>query len=719
MANFFIDFYNRVRNNGCSYVPKGQYYSHVVYTNVIWLISYLAIIIYSSVNFFLAGSSTLLIGTTLFYHAVFITSFLLIKKGRISYGKHLMILSIYSAIAVFDHLNGPQVFTFLMMFAAIPVAPNIFHFKKQVVIIVAYVIMPLAYLFLSQFYTYDLLKAPVLSNSHPVAFKVFAISLAFILLVIFAIYMILRSSYKQHKLIAESIGLQTTLDNAIGAIWSIDKNFTLIAVNKKYTDSIAEEFAITEMFIGKNIKENGLWDLFSLKIKQQYIDVLSGIEVLSELKINNKEFEIKAVPIFDTKAKIIGATFTSRDITENKKFENDLKEAKQKAEAASRAREHFLSNMSHELRTPLNGIIGLVDILRDEKYLPEQKENFENLSNISRHTVQLVNNILDFAKIEAGKASLDSKRFGLKKFIKKINAVFITATKLKGITFKTTITGNDDIYIKGDEVSLSQVLINLIGNAIKFTEYGTVELKVDIDDAKDASNHYLRFSVIDSGIGIKKEHFSKIFEGFNQADEKTTRKYGGTGLGLSISDKILRLMHSKLKVESEFGKGSCFYFEVSLEKSSYLRHLRSIPADTIKNRVLPNVKILLAEDNAINQIVAIKILEKWQSKVTVVDNGLLALTAAKESDFDIILMDLDMPVMDGYESLSLIKAIKPQIPVIALTAASFDDMDAFLEKKGFNGVVQKPFVKDDLFYSIMNLVENGVKLPGYGLKQLP
>jgi CheY-like chemotaxis protein len=331
--------------------------------------------------------------------------------------------------------------------------------------------------------------------------------------------------------------------------------------------------------------------------------------------------------------------------------------------------------------------------------------------------VQLVNNILDFAKIEAGKASLDSKRFNVKKFIKKINAVFITSTKLKGIGFKTTISGNDDIYIKGDEVSLSQVLINLIGNAIKFTEHGTVELKIDIDDAKEAPHHILKFSVIDSGIGIKKEHFSKIFEGFNQADQKTTRKYGGTGLGLSISDKILRLMNSQLKLESEFGKGSCFYFSVCLEKSSYIRHIKSIPAETIKNRILPNIKILLAEDNVINQLVATKILEKWQTRVTVVDNGLNALQAAKENDFDIILMDLDMPVMDGYESLSLIKAIKPQIPIIALTAASFDDMDNFLQKKGFNGVVQKPFVKDNLFYSIMNLVESGMPFPDQAVKQ--
>ncbi|MEO6540786.1 MAG: ATP-binding protein, partial [Ferruginibacter sp.] len=638
-------FIEKVRNNGCEYVPKGRSYGHTVYANLILMSTYFAVCIYTTVNLFFIDFSLLFILITVFFHTLFISCFFAIKKGFITLGKHLLIIAANLSIAVYDHLNGPGMLTFLILFAFIPTALNIFDFKKQFFTILFYLLLPLAYIFFSQFYSYNYFKAPVLDVHNKTLFKVFTIIEAFSLAIIFAFYMILRSKYKQNKLINQGLCLQTTLNNSIGAIWSIDTDFNLIAVNQKYTDSIEEEFGIREMSLGKNIKRTGLWLKFSPAVKQQYIDVLNGHEILHEIKINNKDFQISGVPIFNEKGKIIGATYTSRDITEDKIFENDLKEAKKKAEEASKAKEQFLSNMSHELRTPLNGIVGIVDILRDEKYLKGQKENFENLSNLSQHTVELVNNILDFAKIEAGKASLENKRFNLKKFIKKINSIFCTAAKLKGIHFQINVTGNEDIHVRGDETSLSQVLINIIGNAIKFTEQGTVELIIHIKEQEDLGSYNLHFSVKDSGIGIKKEHFNKIFEGFNQVDQKNTRKYGGTGLGLSISDKILQLMDSKLMMESEFGKGSRFYFSLKLDKSSYISPLKFIPTDTIENRILPKIKILLAEDNAINQLVATKILEKWQSTVTVVDNGLKAFEAVKENDFDIILMDLDMPVM--------------------------------------------------------------------------
>jgi signal transduction histidine kinase/ActR/RegA family two-component response regulator len=701
----FTDIYNRIRTNGCVHLTRDEPYSHVVYTNLIWLASYITLILYTTVNLFLVNDLVMVVAATALCNALFISCFLLIRKGHFNAGKHLLIISANLSIAVFDHLNGPEYFTWLMLFAFIPAAPNIFHFKKHFRYIITYMVLPLVYIFASQFYSYAQFDVPVFEVSHKIFFRVFSVILSFLLFVLFTSYMILRSSYKQRKLVQQSLSLQTTLNNGVGAIWSIDNDFNLVAVNKQYSETIAEEFGITGMKIGVNIKACGLWDKFPPDIRQQYHNVLAGMEILTDLSFNNRDFEIKAVAVYDQKQNIIGATFTSRNITANKKFEADLRDAKKKAEDASRAREQFLSNMSHEIRTPLNGIIGLVDILRDERILPGQKENLENLSNLSRHTVQLVNNILDFAKIEAGMASLDSKRFGLKNFIRKINSIFSTTTKLKGIGFKITVTGTDDIYVKGDEVSLSQVLINLIGNAIKFTEHGTVELSVTIRESEESPCYHLDFCVIDTGIGIKKEHFSKIFEGFNQADQKTTRKYGGTGLGLSISDKILSLMNSQLMVESEFGKGSRFFFSVALQKSSYMRPAKPLAESLIKKAILPGIKILLAEDNSINQIVAQRILEKWQSKVTVVDNGLQAFEAIKQNQYNIVLMDLDMPVMDGYESLGLIKTVCPEMPVIALTAASFDDMDAFLKKKGFNGVVQKPFVKDDLFNAITSLIE--------------
>jgi CheY-like chemotaxis protein len=260
------------------------------------------------------------------------------------------------------------------------------------------------------------------------------------------------------------------------------------------------------------------------------------------------------------------------------------------------------------------------------------------------------------------------------------------------------------VYVKGDEVKLNQVLFNLIGNAVKFTEEGTIHLHVTVAASPLPTGKIpVKFLVEDTGIGIKKEDQEKIFESFTQADSLTTRKFGGTGLGITISEKLLNLMQSGLKLESEYGKGSRFWFTVELDASSY--------EPVVKKEMKPghyelsDVNILMAEDNRINQMVAKKLLEKWKARVTVTENGVEAFDAAIAGDYDVILMDLDMPVMDGYESVAKIRAHKPGALIIALTAAAFDDMDIHLRRKGFNDVIQKPFKPHDLYIKISSLIE--------------
>ncbi len=696
-----------VRRNGCDAVKKDETISHIVYTNLIWLVAYLTFIIYTTVNLFLIDITGWYTGLCIFFHFCYIAVYLLIKKFHLSFAKHLLLIITYSCVAVYDHLNGPQVFTYLFLFAFLPAALNIFHVKKNLPAICVYVAFPLIYILSSQFYSYAYFNTPILQLKNVVLFKVIILVLAFTLFILFAGYMILRNIYKQNRLMLQSTGLQTTLNNANGAIWSIDSNFNLTVTNQNYINSIEKEFGIKGLAPGVNIKQTGLWDKLDSNIKNQYHLVLRGQEILQEISLNNKEFEIKGVPLYDKKWNIAGATFCSRDVTSRNNTEKILLKSKKETEEALKAKAKFLNNMSHEIRTPLNGIIGIADILRDEKYLPGQEENFLNLKNLSEHTLQLVTNILDFAKIEAGKAFLDHKRFGFKQLIKKIQSIFVNSTKLKGIYFKVTIIGNEDIYVKGDETRLSQVLINLVGNAIKFTETGGVELVVSIDECSD-SNYEVQFRIKDTGIGIKPENLALIFEGFNQADEDTTRRYGGSGLGLSISEMILNLMNARLMVESEINSGSQFYFNILLEKSSVVKSVKDTDGDGLENAVLPKINILLAEDNTINQMVANKILIRWNAKVTIVENGSLAFEKFLHNSFDIILMDLDMPVMDGYEALNLIRNINTDIPIIALTAASFDDMENYLKKKGFNGVVQKPFVKSELYSKILMLTDHTV-----------
>jgi PAS domain S-box-containing protein len=667
---------------------------------MIWLCTYLGFIIHSTLILFFVPVPLLpyLLITGL-CHLLYIACYFFIKNNMAAFSRHWLIITTYITVTVFDHMFSKGAFTYLYLFAFMPSAMNIFSLKRNKIAIITYTVFPLVYTLFTNFFVYNYPAFPLLAKDSALFIKVVNIILVFMLFVAFAGYMILNNLTKHQKLLLQSIGLQTTLDNSAGAIWSIDKDYNLMATNMKYAESLENEFGVTGLKRGVNIKQHIIWEKLPQPLKNQYYEVLSGKDIQHEIELNEKYYEIKGNPIYDMNGKIGGATFGSRDITSKKKSEAALLNAKRVAEDANMAKARFLSNMSHELRTPLNGIIGITRIMQDEKLLPEQLSNFKTLQDLSEHTLQIVNNILDLAKIEAGKATLDSHRFNLKRFIDKIGSLFAGTAQLKGIKFITEIEGQTDIYVKGDEVRLSQVLINLIGNAFKFTDKGTVTFKVETND-NDSEHCMIRFGVTDTGIGIKNESINKIFESFSQADSQTTRSFGGTGLGLSIAEKILALMNSTIKVDSEMGKGSAFRFEILLNKSSYAPLQNNIHMLPDKNELL-NMKILLAEDNKVNQIVAARMLEKWKGAVTVACNGKEAAEFVQHNKFDVILMDLDMPVMDGYESVAIIKEEFPEIPVIALTAASFDDMNNFLLNKGFSEVVQKPFVPDDLLNKIM------------------
>jgi signal transduction histidine kinase len=687
---YFNNLVNSVRTNGCSHLQDGRSIRQIVYTNMIWLAAYLTFIIYTTITAIFIRVPfwpfLIFICTT---HIVYISCFLLIKYNYSKAGKHLLIAGTYAAIAVFDHACNKEAYTYLYMFAFLPTAMNIFSMGKNKISTGIYLSFPLLYTLITKLFVYPYPHFPAFAPGQASLLAGLTIILAFTLFVLFAGYMIINNIAKQKKLLVQSISLQATLDNSAAAIWSIDENFVLTVTNTKYIESI---------------KNHPLWQKLPEAFRQQYYTVLSGKELVREVELNGKNYEIKGVPIYYVNGVIHGATFGSRDITAKKRAEDALIKAKKTAEDASIAKARFLSNMSHELRTPLNGIIGMTRIMQDEKCLPGQISNFKTLQDLSEHTLQIVNNILDFAKIEAGKASLESKRFNLRRFIDKINSIFSGTAQLKGIKFIVETQSNTDIYLKGDEVRLSQVLINLIGNALKFTEKGSVTLKVTVIDHPESGSYNVEFAVIDTGIGIKTENIGKIFESFSQADSDTTRRFGGTGLGLSIADRIISLMNSRLNVQSEYNKGTTFSFDVELPKSSFL-HAKNVMPVFQNNNIVLNINVLLAEDNKINQIVASRILQKWQSSVTIASNGREAADCALKNKFDVILMDLDMPVMDGYESIAIIKNDLPEIPVIALTAASFDDMNNYLLNKGFSEVVQKPFIPEELYNKIVSAIK--------------
>ncbi len=384
------------------------------------------------------------------------------------------------------------------------------------------------------------------------------------------------------------------------------------------------------------------------------------------------------------------------DITEKNQILNELQEAKKRAEEFALTKSQFLSNMSHELRTPLNGIIGSTNLLLQDKFLQEQKDHLSILKYSSEHMLNLINDILDLSKLEADRIQLEKTEVNIPELIHKISSPFIPQFDRKGVAFEVNVDEHLRSSVLADPTRLNQVLTNLLSNALKFTCTGSVKLDVKGKVLRSDFNT-IEFSVTDSGIGISKDKIEHIFEQFTQADVKTTRKYGGTGLGLSISRKLVRLMGGELRAESEFNKGSRFYFEVCLPVHYSHKKIRVREVEnTFDDEQLKGIRVLIAEDNPINMKIASRFLDKWGIIYEKANNGLEAVSLFEKNKFDLVLMDLEMPEMDGYGALNAIRGMNSNIPAIAFTAAVFDNMKESLSDKGFNGFIQKPFRPQDL-----------------------
>lgn len=381
-----------------------------------------------------------------------------------------------------------------------------------------------------------------------------------------------------------------------------------------------------------------------------------------------------------------------------------LQKAREKAEQISDYKSMFLANMSHEIRTPLNGIIGMIHILEREPLNIKQQRYMEVISFSADHLLSLVNMILDYSKIDAGKLELEEREFEISSDISKIYKLF-KATKTNNevdILLESDIPKN--YYVKGDLLRIHQVLINLINNALKFTKKGSVSIITSIISESDKSSS-IEFKVKDTGIGIAADKINTIMEAFEQSDKSTTRQYGGTGLGLSISNQLLKLMNSLLKVSSTEGQGSTFSFTLTLERGHEIMPTTDKHQEP-KEENLSTKKVLVAEDNPVNQEVMQLMLEQYPVEVVMVENGADAVQRFNDEYFDLVMLDLQMPVMDGWEAAKIIKygqvfAQRPA-PLVAVTANAFESDKVKALSQGFDDFIAKPVMPDKLEQVLFN-----------------
>lgn len=396
--------------------------------------------------------------------------------------------------------------------------------------------------------------------------------------------------------------------------------------------------------------------------------------------------------------RVIDLEAIARDITERKNTEEDLLKAKQMLENSIKEKEQFISIMSHEIRTPMNAVVGMTNLLLQSPYYPEQLEYLNGLKISSENLLNILNNVLDLAKMESGNIRIDSSPLYIEEILAKIKQIFRYKAAEKNLQFSISISPDIPGYLLGDSVKLSQILMNLVSNAIKFTEEGGIKIEVRLQNEKKDKVD-LCFIVSDTGIGISQESLDTVFQSFIQENRGINQKYGGTGLGLTITKRLVELMGGSIKLTSNKGVGSVFTFTMPFRRSRKNKY----PADINDVNGLEGLRALIVEDNPMSLLVASKYLETKKVNVDTCENGKLALEMLKKEPFDFVLMDIQMPVMDGIDATKIFRNFNKETPVIALTASSSLPV---AEKDLFEAYIAKPF-DPKTFYQTITMVISG------------
>ncbi len=464
-------------------------------------------------------------------------------------------------------------------------------------------------------------------------------------------------------------------------------------IGKKAAEVLLDEEA-RKIIEEKNVvRENGGSDIYELAVRNR--------------KGERRWWMVSGAPRFNDNGEQVGSVGIHLDVTERKLLELELKEARRKAEESSKAKETFLATMSHEIRTPLNAIIGITNLLKQREQDNEQSEQLDILSFSANHLLSLITDVLDFSKIDAGKIEFSMNEFKPLSLIRTILHTFRPKCEEKGVVLGIETTTDIPELLVGDELRFSQVMNNLLSNAVKFTHSGKITVTLAAERINNQRSR-LKIEVTDTGIGIKKEKLDRIFDDFVQADNSIVREFGGTGLGLSITRKLIRLQGGDIRVVSRAGKGSCFSFFIDFDLADKNISLRKYTVVHETDQVFdPALKILLVEDNSANQKVAMSYFRHWGLQADVAGNGAEAIKMLKEYPYDLVLTDLFMPVMDGFETINKIRTVlkRKALPVIALTASAELKLIDKALKAGANKCITKPFNPAELKQTIIDYTD--------------
>uniref|UniRef100_UPI00404AE1F0 response regulator n=1 Tax=Fulvivirga sp. TaxID=1931237 RepID=UPI00404AE1F0 len=497
-----------------------------------------------------------------------------------------------------------------------------------------------------------------------------------------------------HKVKNDLLTFSKLSEQSTNMVAILDSNFQFEYVNPQF---IKRSGYTAAEIIGKNANDILIGPKTDSKELTEILEATKKREKIQrEICLHEKSgktFWVKLAisPVLDDNGNLRKYIGIFVDITEFKTKQEQLILAKEEALEASKTKEQFLSNMSHEIRTPMNGIIGLSSILlRDGELSPRNRELITHINYSAESLLTILNDILDFSKMNAEKMTFEKINFDLSEIFSHLEGNIGLMAKEKGISFKTKMDNKLPIYVSGDPTRLNQILRNIVGNAVKFTEIGGIDIEVNLLKYTN-KGPVVEVSVSDTGIGIAKHQLNTIFNEFEQASDYTTRKYGGTGLGMSIAKKLVEKFEGELSIQSQLGVGTVCKFTVQLNHPI----IESLAAKTVpnqENNELPTeqYRILVADDNIMNQIVASDSLEKLGYQFDVADNGQQCVELYKKGHYDLILMDVQMPIMNGLEAAKIIRSMDSQIPILAMTASVMDHDKVKCVEAGMNRTIPKP-----------------------------